>query len=227
VGWFDSIMWKERAQSRVDRELDLISPHSILGFSWHDQLSQERIRSFVAVDLDEPVVRERIVNAQRGLDQTGAQLKLVDPQIMHLTLRFLGEIPQATVDRVMEAMDELRFSRFEAEFKGLGAFPNLRRINVVWVGIRRGSEELNGIFHQLEPKLRQIGLPPDNKGFSAHLTIARARSGVNRGALAGYVSGLAEEDFGKMPVTTVRLKRSVLTPKGPIYTTIHEVAASS
>jgi 2'-5' RNA ligase len=190
-------------------------------------MSQERIRSFVAVDLDEPVVRERIVNAQRGLGQTGAQLKLVDPGILHLTLRFLGEVPQATVDRVKEAMDGVRFSRFEAEFRGLGAFPNLNRINVVWVGIMRGSEQLNEIFHQLEPKLRQIGLPPDNKGFSAHLTIARTRSGVNRAALAEYVSSLREQDFGKMPVTIVRLKKSNLTPKGPIYTTIHEVAASS
>jgi 2'-5' RNA ligase len=190
-------------------------------------VSQERIRSFVAVDLDEPVVRERILNAQSGLGQTGAQLKLVDPGIMHLTLRFLGEIPQATVDRVKEAMDSVRFSRFETEFRGLGAFPNLNRMNVVWVGIKRGSEELNEIFRQLEPKLRQIGLPPDSKGFSAHLTIARVRSGMNRGALAEYVLGLKEEDFGTMPVTAVRLKKSVLTPKGPIYTTIHEVVASS
>jgi len=190
-------------------------------------VSQERIRSFVAVDLEEPVVRERILNAQKGLGQTGAQLKLVDPEIMHLTLRFLGEIPQATVDRVKEALDGVRFSPFEAEFRGLGAFPNLNRMNVIWVGITRGSEELNEIFRQLEPNLRQIGLPPDSKGFSAHLTIARVRSGLNRGALAEYVSSLRDEDFGKMPVTTVRLKKSVLTPKGPIYTTIHEAAASS
>ena len=190
-------------------------------------MSQERIRSFVAVDLDEPMIRERIVTAQRGLEETRAQLKLVDPGIMHLTLRFLGEIPQATVDRVKEAMDGVRFSRFEAEFSGLGAFPNLNRINVIWVGMKHGHEQLNEIARQLEPKLRQIGLPPDNKGFSPHLTIARVRSGVNRAALADYVSSLQEQDFGKMPVTTVRLKKSTLTPKGPIYTTIHEVAASS
>ena len=190
-------------------------------------VSQDRIRSFVAVDLDEPAIRERIVNAQRGLEETRAQLKLVDPGIMHLTLRFLGEIPQATVDLVKEAMDGVRFSPFEAEFSGLGAFPNLNRINVIWVGMKHGHEQLSEISRQLEPKLRQIGLPPDNKGFSPHLTIARVRSAVNRAALADYVSSLQEQDFGKMPVTTVRLKKSTLTPKGPIYTTIHEVAASS
>ena len=181
----------------------------------------------MAVDLDEPTIRERIVSAQRGLGETRAQLKLVDPEIMHLTLRFLGEIPQTTVDRVKEAMNACRFSQFEAEFSGLGAFPNVNRINVVWVGITQGHEQLNDIFHQLEPKLRQIGLPPDDKGFSPHLTIARVRSGVNRAALADYVSSMQHEAFGKMQVNAVRLKKSTLTPKGPIYTTIHEVAAAS
>ena len=181
----------------------------------------------MAVDLDEPTIRERIVSAQRGLEETRAQLKLVDPEIMHLTLRFLGEIHQATVDRVKEAMNACRFSRFEAEFSGLGAFPSLNRINVVWVGITQGHEQLNEIFHQLEPRLRQIGLPPDDKGFSPHLTIARVRTGANKAALADYVSSMQQENFGKMQVKAVRLKRSTLTPKGPIYTTIHEIAAAS
>jgi 2'-5' RNA ligase len=190
-------------------------------------VSQERIRSFVSVDLDEPTVRERIVTAQKGLQQTGAQLKLVDPGIMHLTLRFLGEIPQTTVELVKDAMQDIRFTQFEVEFAGLGAFPSPNRMNVIWIGIARGLEQLNEIFHQLEPKLRQIGLSPDDKGFSPHLTIARVKSALNRAALADYVASMREQDFGKMPVRAVRLKKSTLTPRGPIYTTIHEVAASS
>jgi 2'-5' RNA ligase len=191
------------------------------------RVSQERIRSFVAVDLDEPSVRERITTAQRGLEDTRAQLKLVEPSIMHFTLRFLGEIPQSTVDLVKEAMNSIRFPMFEVEFSGLGAFPSLNRINVVWVGIKHGQEELSEIFRQLEPKLRQIGLPADNKGFSPHLTIARPRSGLNKAALADYVLRMRDQEFGKMQVKFVRLKKSTLTPKGPIYTTIHEVTASS
>jgi 2'-5' RNA ligase len=185
------------------------------------------MRSFIAVDLDDASVRERIVTAQGGLVQTGAQLKIVGPEVMHLTLRFLGEIPKATVDKVKEAMDSVRFQPFEVEFIGLGVFPNTRRINVVWVGFKQGEEKLNDIFHQLEPKLRQIGLPPDNKGFSPHMTLARVKSAVNRHALAQFVESLREQEFGAMPVRAVRLKKSTLTPKGPVYTTIHEVAASA
>jgi 2'-5' RNA ligase len=146
---------------------------------------------------------------------------------MHLTLRFLGEIPQTTVELVKEAMQALRFPPFEVEFSGLGAFPSPNRMNVIWVGITHGQDQLNEIFRQLEPKLRQIGLSPDDKGFSPHLTIARVKSAVNKAALAEYVTSMREQDFGKMPVRTVRLKKSTLTPKGPIYTTIHEVAPAS
>jgi 2'-5' RNA ligase len=190
-------------------------------------MSQERVRSFIAVDLDESSIREHITSAQKGLEDTRAELKLVSAELMHLTLRFLGEIPAPTVDRVKEAMATVRFTPFEVEFSGLGAFPSLKRINVIWVGIKHGHEQLNAIFHDLEPKLRQIGLPPDNKGFSPHLTIARTRSGLNRAALADYIESMRDQDFGKMPVKTVRLKRSTLTPKGPIYNTMHEIVASS
>ena len=189
-------------------------------------LSGERIRSFVAVDLDDAEIRNRISSAQQDLERTGASLKIVQPDIMHLTLRFLGEIPQPTVQRVIEAMGELRYQPFEVEFSGVGVFPNIRRISVVWVGVTRGQEKLVDIFHQLEPKLRQIGLPPDSKGFSPHMTVARVRSGANKDALAQCVESMRETQFGKMPVRAVRLKKSTLTPRGPIYTTIHEVNPS-
>lgn len=181
----------------------------------------------MAVDLEEASIRERILAAQRGLENTGAQLKLVETGLMHLTLRFLGEVPHPTVERVKEAMDGVRFAPFEVEFSGLGSFPSMNRINVVWVGMRHGHEQLDGIFRQLEPKLRQIGLPPDDKGFNPHLTIARVRSGLNRVALAGYIKSMQDEEFGKMSVGAVRLKKSTLTPKGPIYSTLHEVTASA
>jgi 2'-5' RNA ligase len=189
-------------------------------------LSDERIRSFIAVDLDDAGIKEKITKAQKDLEQTGADLKLVEPKIMHLTLRFLGEIPESTIQKVKEILDGVRFQSFEAKFSGIGAFPNLNRINVVWVGIVSGHEELREIFEQVEPKLRQVGLAPDNKGFNPHLTIARVRSGRNRLALADVVSKMKDVEFGNMPVAFVRLKKSTLTTKGPIYTTIHEVQSS-
>jgi 2'-5' RNA ligase len=190
-------------------------------------LSGERVRSFIAVDLDDAEIKNRITKTQQDLEQTGASLKIVQPEIMHLTLRFLGEIPQATVQRVIEAMDATRFSPFDAQFSGVGVFPNIRRISVIWIGITNGQQQLAEIFEQLEPKLRMIGLPPDNKGFSPHLTIARVRSGLNKEPLAKSIESMRDIEFGKMGVNAVRLKKSMLTPRGPIYTTLHEVSATS
>jgi RNA 2',3'-cyclic 3'-phosphodiesterase len=190
-------------------------------------LSGDRVRSFIAVDLDDAEIKNRIAKAQHDLEGSGASLKPVSPEIMHLTLRFLGEIPQSTVQHVIEAMNGLHFPPFEVEFSGVGVFPNIRRISVVWIGITRGQERLVEIFEQLEPKLRQIGLPPDNKGFSPHMTVARVKSGLNKDALAQSVENMREIEFGKMAVDSVRLKKSTLTPRGPIYTTMHEVKATS
>lgn len=189
-------------------------------------MAGDSVRSFIAVDLDDANVKERINRAQQDLERTGASLKIVHPDIMHLTLRFLGEIPQPAVQSVKEAMVGLHFQAFEVAFSGVGVFPNLKRISVVWVGIKQGHEQIADIFQALEPKLRKLGLPPDNKGFSPHLTIARVKSGANKDALAACVESMREVDFGRITINAVRLKKSTLTPRGPIYTTLHEINAT-
>jgi 2'-5' RNA ligase len=189
-------------------------------------LSSERIRSFIAVDLDDEAIKKEINRVQRDLEQTGAQLKIVDPKIMHFTFRFLGEVSTETIEMIKKAMNELAFERFDIAINGIGAFPNLRRINVIWVGVSSGADRLEQLFQQLEPKLQQIGIARDDKGFNPHLTIARVKSNLNREALANYVSKFEAAKFGTISVSSLRLKKSTLTPKGPIYTTLHEVTGS-
>jgi 2'-5' RNA ligase len=111
---------------------------------------------------------------------------------------------------------------FEVEIKGLGVFPNLRRINVIWAGIRRGANELRSIFHQLEPKLRDLGFQPDAKGFSPHLTIARVKTSRNKTELIKIIKELENYEFGLVKAKCLRLKKSVLTPQGPIYSVLKE-----
>jgi len=186
-------------------------------------LTDERIRSFIAVDMDEASVISRLVEAQQALRDLGADVKLVEPENIHATVRFLGEVPAATLELVKEQMNEIKFNPFDAEFVGLGAFPNLRRPNVVWVGMRKGHQEISRIFDQLEPRLRQIGFVPDSRGFSPHVTIARVKTGRKREELAKLVDEMRDTPFGIIHVEEVRLKRSLLTPKGPVYSTIHAV----
>ena len=183
----------------------------------------ETIRSFVAFDIESQLVVRRLSEVQGMLVNTGADLKLVKPQNIHVTMRFLGNISLPMVDLIHEEMKQILFTSFNIELKGLGAFPSLRYARVVWAGIRKGANELANVFDQLEPRLRRLGFKPDPKKFSPHLTIARVRTGRHKAELIRCVEDLADYEFGVINADWLRLKKSVLTPKGPIYTTLREV----
>jgi 2'-5' RNA ligase len=181
------------------------------------------IRSFLAFDIEDEEVFRRLTGVQGLLANTGADLKLVKPQNIHVTVRFLGDVSLPMVDAIYEEMKQLSFTPFEINLRGLGAFPRLSRPRVVWAGIKKGADELVNVFKQVEPRLRGLGFKPDTKGFSPHLTIARVRSGRNQVQLEKVVRKLENRDFGVLQAECLRLKKSVLTPRGPIYSTLREV----
>jgi 2'-5' RNA ligase len=182
----------------------------------------EMIRSFIAFDIDKESVLKRITDAQTLVAGTGADLKLVEPKNIHVTMRFLGNITAPMVDRVHEEMKRVQFIPFDIKIQGLGAFPDLRYPRVLWAGITQGAEQLRSIFDQLEPRLRGLGFSPDPKGFSPHLTIARVKSGRSKAELAKCVAENAKYEFGTIAGNCLKLKKSDLTPKGPIYSTLKE-----
>ena len=182
----------------------------------------QSIRSFLAFDIESDTVLNRLATAQKLLVQTGADLKLVAPQNIHITVRFLGNITPAMVEKIFEEMKKVQFAPFNVQIKSLGAFPDLRYSRVVWAGITEGADQLKSVFSQLEPRLRGLGFTPDHKGFSPHLTIARVKSGRNKAQLAEFVTENANYDFGAIKAECLRLKKSDLTPKGPIYSTLKE-----
>jgi 2'-5' RNA ligase len=181
------------------------------------------IRSFFSFDIEDQNIIRRLTEVQGMLANTGANLKLVKPQNIHLTVRFLGDISPSMVDAIHEEMKQLSFTPFEIELTGLGAFPKLTYPRVLWAGIRKGADQLKDVFSQLEPRLRGLGFKPDRKGFSPHLTIARVRSGRNKAQLIKLIRELENYEFGTVKAECFRLKKSDLTPKGPIYSTLREV----
>jgi len=182
----------------------------------------ESIRSFLAFDMESDTVLNRLKAAQALLVQTGADLKLVEPQNIHITVRFLGDITPDTAEKVFEEMKKIQFTPFNVQISGLGVFPDLHYPRVVWAGMTEGADQLKNVFTQLEPRLQGLGFTPDPKGFSPHLTIARVRSGTNKTQLAEFINKNANYDFGAIKAECLRLKKSDLTPKGPIYSTIKE-----
>jgi len=182
----------------------------------------EQIRSFIAFDMENEQLLSRLAAAQKLLVDIGADLKLVAPQNIHVTIRFLGDISPSLVDKVYEAMKNVKFNPFSIQLRGLGVFPSLNYARVVWAGMTDGVEQLKSIFTQLEPEIRALGFPADAYGFSPHLTIARVRSGVNKQRLAELLTKKADYEFGLIKADCLRLKRSQLSPKGPTYSTLRE-----
>ncbi len=182
----------------------------------------ERIRSFLAFDLDSHAVLRRITEIQAELVKTGADLKPVETQNIHITIRFLGEILHGAVDKIFEEMKKTQFVPFNVKVQGIGVFPTINFPRVVWAGITDGVDQLQRIFKQLEPRLQAIGFSPDPKGFSPHLTIARVRSARNKPPLAKFISQNPEFEFGIIRAACLKLKKSELTPSGPIYSTLKE-----
>jgi 2'-5' RNA ligase len=182
----------------------------------------QSIRSFIAFDIESDAVLNRLASAQSQLIQTGGDLKLVEPQNIHVTVRFLGNITPATAEKIFEEMKQVQFTPFTVQIKGIGAFPNPQYSRVIWAGITQGADQLKNVFSQLEPKLQGLGFTPDNRGFSPHLTIARVRSGRNKQQLADFITKNANYEFGTINAKCLRLKKSTLTPKGPVYSTLKE-----
>lgn len=183
----------------------------------------ERVRSFISIDVEDPLILDRIERIKETLLSTGAYMKPVEKENIHLTLRFLGEIPVALIDEIYKVLLNVKAKPFEIEIKGLGAFPRTSNPRVIWVGVVKGVEELKNIHKQIESGLRKLGIRPDTKGFEPHITIARVKSGRNKSKLVKILNQLADVELGVMKVTNIRLKQSILTFKGPIYKTLREV----
>ncbi|MEZ0346880.1 MAG: RNA 2',3'-cyclic phosphodiesterase [Infirmifilum sp.] len=181
------------------------------------------VRCFVAVDVEDPQVVSRVVSFQKQLKATGASLKPVEPENLHLTLRFIGEVPQEVVERIRQVLEGVDFEPFTVRFAGVGAFPHARRPRVVWIGVEEGAMELAELSAKVNNALSKLKLPKPEEGFTPHLTVARVKGGV--GSLPQLIQSAGHVEFGSITVDRIRLKRSTLTPRGPIYATLFEKPA--
>ncbi len=178
-------------------------------------------RAFISADLPELVALRAFAEELR---RTGASLKVVDVSQVHLTLKFLGETEAALVPRIVDAMraSVAGIRRFTVRLAGTGAFPNLRRMNVVWVGME-GAEPLAQIAARLEESLEPLGYPREGRAFSPHVTIARVKGPGGLEDARRVLEARARDAFGEASVDGIRLKKSVLTPQGPVYSTVEDV----
>ena len=182
-----------------------------------------QIRAFIAAGIADEV-REKIGRLQAKLKRIEAGVKWVRPEAMHLTLRFLGNIWEDQIDLVNEAMAEATQGvlPIKIEVSGWGTFPEEKRPRVIWLGLKKGADELIEVFDKLEPGLVERGFGPADKRFSPHLTLGRVRGGQRLNQALRVMSSEAKASFGEYVVDHITLFRSQLNPAGAIYTALRE-----
>ena len=190
-------------------------------------LSDEQVRSFISIDLEDQLILSRIASILSSLQSLGGDLKPVERENIHLTLKFLGNVSATRLGEVKSSLQQVSFASFTAEVKGAGAFPNLNHMNVIWVGVNEGWSQVEQIYEQVEKLLSGLGFRRENRPFSPHITIARVRSSRKRDEIANFLRRLTEESFGTITIDKVRLKQSILSSSGPKYSTLLEIPPQS
>ncbi|MDT7861236.1 MAG: RNA 2',3'-cyclic phosphodiesterase [Saccharolobus sp.] len=181
------------------------------------------MRLFIGIDVPQ---MPKILELLELIKNSGADIKLVEPYNIHITLLFLGEIRDDRLEDVKDSMKGLNFSSFNVTLRGLGAFPNLTRPRVVWVGITEGVQQLKQIRTYIYSELLKRKIrPEDEKDFVPHLTLGRVKSYSSILNLVNLINDNINTEIGKFSVNNVILFKSTLTPKGPIYDKLFEVKA--
>jgi 2'-5' RNA ligase len=182
----------------------------------------DSVRAFIAIELP-PAILKALGDLQDRLKQDVPPklVRWVRPQGIHLTLKFLGDVPQAKVDAIAEALQDAcaPHAPFSLSVGGMGCFPNPRRPRVVWVGVDEPSGALVRLQRDVERAIGPLGFPPEKRRFSPHLTLGRVK-GRDRDAvvaLGEYVSR-ATVRVGELQAEAVHVMRSELLPGGAVYT---------
>ncbi|MHC4204533.1 MAG: RNA 2',3'-cyclic phosphodiesterase [Planctomycetota bacterium] len=182
------------------------------------------MRCFIAINIDEQIRKAlaRLQNELQGkADIKRSDAKWVNPENIHLTLKFLGEIKDEQVVEVCNITGDVagRHESFELGVESVGHFGG-RSARVLWVGTGQNCEKLLQLQQDLEQQLDLAGWPREARKFSGHLTLCRIRNARAGIKLARMISEHKDFKLGTMPADSVSVYQSQLTPQGPIYTVL-------
>ena len=177
------------------------------------------IRSFLAIELDNDLV-PGILDVQKEFKKTNANVKYVPEENMHFTLKFFGNIDEEMVDDIALAVEKVikNYSSFDLNIKNCGCFPNKKVIKVLWLGLEEGSP-IKDLQKDLDKEFKKLGFKKE-RNFISHLTIGGVKSPKNKKELRNTIEKFEDIEIGKMNVSKICLKKSTLTPHGPIYENI-------
>jgi 2'-5' RNA ligase len=183
----------------------------------------QSIRTFIAIEVGTDV-KARAADLIKRLKKAEADVRWVSPEHMHITLKFLGDVPNVEIPDVCReiAAATVQFEPFEIEFQAAGAFPDSQRAKTLWIGIAPGEgfDQLAAMNNEIEERLHtNLGFPRERRRFQPHLTIGRVNSaGAAQQALAQLVEENATFDASLAEIDEVLIYASFLEKSGPTYT---------
>lgn len=178
-------------------------------------------RCFLAIDVNERV-KVNVKVTQDRVKESEADVKLVDPANLHFTARFLGYLTEDQIRLVTDALRPLLGCETSSNVsvQGIGFFGSPNRPKVIWAGVGRGKQYIEGLFARIGAKLDEMGLRTGERGTVPHITIARVRSERNINMLREIISKERESFYGETLIDAVKLKASVLTQSGPKHSDV-------
>ena len=193
------------------------------------------MRLFVALDIDDGI-RERMARFAEGVAGFAPEARWVKAESLHVTLKFIGEQAEDSVERIKQALTTVTGSAIPIQFRGYGFFPTAKSARVFWIGMEAGPE-LATLAGAVDERMAALGIPKEERVFSPHLTLARAaggsgsprwrkEDGPNRGfqRLQEKLAALPAPEFGSMTAREFVLYQSRLSPKGSTYTKLERFA---
>jgi 2'-5' RNA ligase len=182
------------------------------------------MRTFVAIDLEHEL-KETISHFIQKLDSHNPKIRWVKNQGMHLTLKFIGEIPEDKVFDIRSVLMDLsdHHARFPLKLEGTGTFPpRSRNPRILWVGIAK-NDELMSLQKEMESQLETLSISREKRTFFPHLTLGRIKSSHNIMPVLHELSQNKDTEFGHMEVAKITLFQSILKPTGAEYSTLANI----
>ena len=176
------------------------------------------MRVFVSIEISNDEVINSIKNFQKLIKIDAKPIELKN---LHFTLQFLGEVSEQIIDKIIQSLNTIKFSKFDISLKGIGVFPKLKYPKIIWIGTDEKSGKIMiELSKKVEKALEPLGFSTD-KPFKPHITVFRIKKKI--GDITEEMENHKNVNFGMQEITSIKLKKSELTLNGPVYSDLMEI----